>query len=93
MQVFVDYVDRKCDYVFMHNSRVLLDCRGDVCPGPVISVAKMLKTLDVNQVLEVLATDPGAVPDMEAFALRTGQEVLGVSESPDGVRILIRRLR
>jgi tRNA 2-thiouridine synthesizing protein A len=77
----------------MPSSHLVLDCRDDVCPGPVISVARTLKTLGLNQVLEVLATDPGAVPDMEAFAVRTGQEVLGVSESTDGVRILIRRLR
>jgi len=47
----------------------------------------------VNQVLEVHATDPGAVPDMEALAKQTGQQILGVVQEPDRTRILIRRLR
>ena len=71
----------------------ILDCRGELCPGPVIKVAKTLKTLPVNQVLEVHATDPGAVPDMEALAKQTGQQILGVVQEPDRTRILIRRLR
>ncbi len=71
----------------------VLDCRDELCPGPVIKVAKTLKTLPLNQVLEVHATDPGAVPDMEALAKQTGQEILGVVREPDRTRILIRRLR
>ncbi|MBI4589459.1 MAG: sulfurtransferase TusA family protein [Candidatus Rokubacteria bacterium] len=71
----------------------VLDCRDDLCPGPVIKVAKTLKTLAVNQVLEVHATDPGALPDMEALAKQTGQQILGVAQEADYVRILIRRLR
>jgi len=71
----------------------VLDCRDELCPGPVIKVAKTLKTLPLNQVLEVHATDPGAVPDMEALAKQTGQEILGIVREPDRTRILIRRLR
>ena len=71
----------------------VLDCRDELCPGPVIKVAKTLKTLPVNEVLEVHATDPGAVPDMEALAKQTGQQILRVIQDPDRTRILIRRLR
>ncbi len=71
----------------------VLDCREETCPGPVIKVSRALKGLAVNQVLEVRATDPGAVPDMEALADRTGQEILRILEDGEGVRILIRRLR
>jgi tRNA 2-thiouridine synthesizing protein A len=71
----------------------VLDCRDDLCPGPVIKVAKTLKTLPVNHVLEVHATDPGAVPDMEALAKQTGQQILGIVREPDRTRILIRRVR
>ena len=70
-----------------------MDCRDELCPGPVIKVAKTLKTLPVNEVLEVHATDPGAIPDMEALAKQTGQQILGVIQEPDRTRILIRRLR
>ena len=71
----------------------VLDCRDELCPGPVIKVARTLKTIPLNQVLEVHATDPGAIPDMEALAKQTGQQILGVRQEGDRVRILIRRLR
>ena len=77
----------------MDTPNQVLDCRDELCPGPVIKVAKTLKTLPVNEVLEVHATDPGAVPDMEALARQTGQQILGVIQEPDRTRILIRRLR
>jgi TusA-related sulfurtransferase len=59
----------------------------------VVKAANALKTLALNQILEVRATDPGAVPDMEALARQTGQEILGVRQEAEEVRILIRRLR
>jgi tRNA 2-thiouridine synthesizing protein A len=71
----------------------ILDCRQELCPGPVIKAAKTLKALALNQILEVRATDPGAVADMEALARQTGQEILGVLKEAGEVRILIRRLR
>ncbi len=77
----------------MERANQILDCRDELCPDPVIKVSRALKTLPVNQVLEVRATDPGAVPDMKALAERTGQELLGSFEDAEGVRILIRRLR
>jgi TusA-related sulfurtransferase len=77
----------------MDTPNQVLDCRDELCPGPVIKVAKTLKTLPVNEVLEVHATDPGAIPDMEALAKQTGQQILGVIQEPDRTRILIRRLR
>lgn len=45
-----------------------LDCRGLVCPMPVIKLSKAVKTVDKGAVIEMLATDPGSVPDLEAFA-------------------------
>jgi len=77
----------------MQTAHHILDCRDDLCPGPVIKVSRALKTLGLNQVLEVRATDPGAVPDMEALAHRTGQEIVRILEDAEEVRILIRRLR
>jgi tRNA 2-thiouridine synthesizing protein A len=77
----------------MVSPSAVLDCRDDLCPGPVIKASKALKNLPLNHVLEVRATDPGAVPDMEALARQTGQEILGVEHEDAWVRILIRRLR
>lgn len=54
----------------------VLDCTGMLCPVPVIKTSKAIKELQVGQVLKMIATDPGAPPDMEAWARQTGNELL-----------------
>lgn len=54
----------------------ILDCSGMNCPMPVVKTSKAIKELDVGQVLKVIATDPGAPADMQAWARQTGNELL-----------------
>jgi tRNA 2-thiouridine synthesizing protein A len=61
-----------------------LDCSGMQCPLPVIKTAQAMKALAPGQVLELLATDPGVEPDMQAWTSRTGNHLLGI-ESREGV--------
>lgn len=69
----------------------VLDCRGLLCPLPVIKTNKAIKSLAVGQVLEMLATDPGSKPDMLAWSRQTGHELLEVEEQDGVYRFLIRR--
>jgi len=70
-----------------------LDVRGMYCPGPVLETAKAIKQINVGEVLEVLATDPAAKPDIEAWSRRTGNELIRVEEQGGVIRILIRRMK
>jgi len=70
-----------------------LDARGMYCPGPVMETAKVMRQLNVGDVLEVLATDPAAKPDIEAWARRTGNQVLEVQQHGDTIRILVKKLK
>jgi tRNA 2-thiouridine synthesizing protein A len=69
-----------------------LDCRGLACPMPVIKLSKAIKTLPVGGVIELLATDPGSGPDLEAFEKRTGHRVLERSEAEGVFRFLVQRI-
>ena len=55
---------------------LVVDCSGMLCPMPVVKTAKAIKTLEVGQILKLVATDPGAPPDMEAWSRQTGHELL-----------------
>lgn len=68
-----------------------LDCKGLVCPLPVIKLSKAIKTAAPGAVIELLATDPGSVADLEAFERRTGHRVLERSESNGIFRFLVQR--
>ena len=64
---------------------VTLDATGLLCPLPVLKARRALKPLALGAVLEVIATDPGAVKDFEHFCATTGCELLEAGEQPGGV--------
>ncbi len=67
---------------------VLLDTKGLSCPLPVLRARKAIKTVPAGATLKVLATDPGAVKDFEAFCQATGSGFGGASEA-DGVYTIL----
>jgi tRNA 2-thiouridine synthesizing protein A len=69
----------------------VLDCKGQVCPMPVLKTAQALKQIEVGQVLEVLATDPGFEPDVTAWTRRTGNELLSITKRQEVIDVLVRR--
>ena len=52
------------------------DASGLACPLPIVKTKKSLKYMAPGQVLRVIATDPGSVSDMAAFAEQTGNALL-----------------
>jgi len=58
-----------------------LDARGLSCPLPILKTKKSLNDLVTGQVLKVVATDPGSIKDMEAFANQTGNALLSSEEA------------
>jgi tRNA 2-thiouridine synthesizing protein A len=57
-------------------STTVLDTKGLNCPLPVLRVKKAIKDVPPEGVLQVLATDPGAPKDLEAFCRATGNQLL-----------------
>ena len=54
----------------------LLDCKGMQCPLPIVKTKKMIDSMDVDQILKMISTDPGSINDMAAWSRRTGHELL-----------------
>jgi tRNA 2-thiouridine synthesizing protein A len=63
---------------------VSIDTKGLNCPVPILKAKKALRDVPSGGTLEVLATDPGAVADFEAFCRATGHKLLE-SEESDGI--------
>jgi tRNA 2-thiouridine synthesizing protein A len=53
-----------------------VDARGLACPLPILRAKKALSSLASEQLLRVLATDPGSVRDFQAFSRQTGNELV-----------------
>ncbi|MGE0627861.1 MAG: sulfurtransferase TusA family protein [Hyphomicrobiaceae bacterium] len=68
-----------------------LDTKGANCPIPILKAKKAIGEVPVGGTLEVLATDPGAVADFQAFARQTGHELVEHSENSGVFRFLLKR--
>lgn len=62
----------------------LLDTKGLNCPLPILEARKALNEVPTGETLRVLSTDPGSIPDFEAFCRATGNELVE-SKSEEGV--------
>lgn len=58
-----------------------LDARYLNCPLPILRTKKALAEIGPGQILKIIATDSGAVKDMQAFARQTGNELVSSAEA------------
>jgi len=69
----------------------VLDVKGAACPIPVVKTAKAMKELVSGVRLEVLATDPGVEPDMQAWAKQTGNRLVSIEREGDVFHVLLEK--
>jgi len=70
-----------------------LDCIGLYCPEPLFRTRKAIDSIEVGEILEVLADDPAAEEDLRRLAKRTGQEMVKFEKKGDILRFLIKRVK
>jgi tRNA 2-thiouridine synthesizing protein A len=70
---------------------MLLDTKGLNCPLPILKAKKAMSGLPSGATLEVLATDPGSVPDFKAFCEAGGHTLVEQTEMAGVFRFLIKR--
>jgi tRNA 2-thiouridine synthesizing protein A len=63
-----------------------VDARNLMCPMPVLAATKAMRFLEPGQVLEILATDKGALSDIPAWAEDNGHDLL--SSTTDGATLV-----
>jgi tRNA 2-thiouridine synthesizing protein A len=68
-----------------------LDARGLNCPLPILRTKKALSALQSGQVLKVVATDPGAVKDFEAFSRQTGHQLVSHAQDAKEFTFFMRK--
>ncbi len=71
----------------------IVDCIGLYCPMPVIRTKEEIDKLAVGETLEVLADDSAAEEDLKAWAKRTGQKILEIEKTNEGLRFLIKKTK
>jgi tRNA 2-thiouridine synthesizing protein A len=57
-----------------------IDAKGQMCPMPVLTLAKAIRNLQSGQIVSIIATDLGAKKDIPAWADKTGNTLLETVE-------------
>lgn len=68
-----------------------LDARDLNCPLPILRTKKAIAGMQVGDVLEVTATDPGSIKDLDSFCSQTGNEMLSSLEENGEFHFRIRK--
>ena len=79
--------------VYSKTANQILDCIGLYCPMPILKTRQEIDKLAVGEILEVLADDPAAEPDIKSWAKRTGQRILEIEKTGEGLRFLIQKIK
>jgi tRNA 2-thiouridine synthesizing protein A len=70
-----------------------VDCRGLVCPAPIIELARRIADVAPGDLLGLVAPDAAARVDVAAWCRMTGHEYVGEETADDGVpRYVVRRV-
>ena len=70
-----------------------LDCSGMACPMPILKTKKAVDSLQLGQVLKMIATDPGSTSDMEAWTKKTGHELVASEHEGEKYIFYIKRTK
>jgi len=72
-------------------SDVTLDAKGLLCPMPILRTKIEMDKLSSGKILEIIATDPAADPDIRAWAKNTGNKFLGSEVNKEVWKIYVQK--
>lgn len=67
------------------------DYTGQLCPMPIVNMARVIKKMEAGQILEVWADDEGAHADVPAWCAKTGNEFLGEEDAGEYFRYYVKK--
>lgn len=69
-----------------------VDARGLLCPLPILRLAHAFRRAEVGAVAVLIATDPAAVEDVDAFCRERGHELLSTDREGSVLRFRVRKV-
>ncbi|MGW8272086.1 MAG: sulfurtransferase TusA family protein [Thermodesulfovibrionales bacterium] len=62
-----------------------------MCPMHLLKLEEKMKDLEAGQILEIMTDYDGALEDIPAWCGKTGNEFLGIDETPDYYKFYIKK--
>ncbi len=71
----------------------VIDLKGLLCPMPVVKLSIAVKKLAIGGVIEGIATDPGVMADIPAWARTSGNELLSIEQQGKEYHFVVKKLK
>jgi CoA-disulfide reductase len=71
--------------------KTTLNCSGLQCPGPIMKVYEIMKTMKNGEYLEVKASDPGFFADITSWCQRTGNTLIKTEKKNKEFIVLLKK--
>ena len=68
-----------------------LDVRGECCPYPLLLTKKQVEQLDSGEILHIIADDPVAPQNVDAWVKKSGNKLLAVEKDGNTYNIYVRK--
>ena len=70
-----------------------LDCKGLMCPMPIVQLAKKIKSMKVGDELDLVSDDVGSKADVPAWCQRTENQLVETKEAGGVYTYRIKKLK
>jgi tRNA 2-thiouridine synthesizing protein A len=70
----------------------VLDLKGLLCPMPVVKLQLAVKKLGAGAVVEGIATDPGVMADIPAWARTSGNELVSIRQEGKEYHFIVKKV-
>jgi tRNA 2-thiouridine synthesizing protein A len=71
----------------------VLDLKGLLCPMPIVKLSIAIKILAAGALVEGIATDPGVMADVPAWARTSGNELLSINQQGKEYHFTVRKTK
>lgn len=73
--------------------QVIEDLKGLLCPIPIVKLAMAIKKVAVGAFIKGIATDPGVMADIPAWARTTGNELVSIEQQGKEYHFIVKRVK
>jgi tRNA 2-thiouridine synthesizing protein A len=81
------------DFNMSDTPKLSLDFKGLLCPMPVVKIAQALKQVNIGDLVEAVATDPGVMADIPAWARTSGNELVSIEKQDKVFKFVVKRIK
>ena len=74
-------------------TKLSLDFKGLLCPMPVVKLSQAIKQIQIGEMLEAVATDPGVMADIPAWTRSTGHELITLEKQEKIFKFVVKRVK